>query len=275
MLVGGAATSGAIYGGKGNDVLSVAGNVIGGNVEGNSGADTITVAGTASAALVAGGKGNDTISLAAVDGGQVGGQLGADTMVVGGVLKNALVSMTNVGDPENSADLADSLTVGGSVSNSTVYAGAGADFMSVAGAMIAGEVVRRQRQRQRDSGRQPWRCGHVGLRVRTPWLLLRQMLQPFWVEPRTTRSASPVQCVIPAWWVDSVWTASPRLVSCVVRRFGAVTRRMVLAPLMVLTTSVLLPLLPRLCTATAALTACLSVVVRQLRRFMAVQITIW
>ena len=60
-------------------------------------------------------------------------------MVVGGVLKNALVSMTNVGDPENSADLADSLTVGTSVSNSTVYAGAGADFMSVDGAMIAGE----------------------------------------------------------------------------------------------------------------------------------------
>ena len=61
-----------------------------------------------------GGKGNDTIGLAAVDGGEVGGQLGADTMVVGGVLKNALVGMTNVSDPENGADLADSLTVGGS-----------------------------------------------------------------------------------------------------------------------------------------------------------------
>ena len=82
--------------------------------------------GTAKSALIAGGKGNDTISLAAVDGGNVGGQLGADTMVVGGVLKNATVSMTNVGDPENSADLADSLTVGSSVSNSTVYSGAGA-----------------------------------------------------------------------------------------------------------------------------------------------------
>ena len=62
-------------------------------------------------------------------------------MVVGGVLNNALVSMTSVGDPENSADLADSLTVGGSVSNSTVYAGAGVDFMSVSGAMIAGEFM--------------------------------------------------------------------------------------------------------------------------------------
>ena len=38
------------------------------------------------------------------------------------------MSMTSVGDPESSDDLADSLTVGGSVSNSTVYAGAGADF---------------------------------------------------------------------------------------------------------------------------------------------------
>ena len=74
-----------------------------------------------------------------MDGGNVGGQLGADTMVVGGVLKNATVSMTKVSDPENSGDLADSLTVGGCVSNSTVYAGAGADFMSVDGAMIAGE----------------------------------------------------------------------------------------------------------------------------------------
>ena len=64
----------------------------------------------------------------------------------GGVLKNALVSMTNVGDPENSADLADSLTVGSSVSNSTVYSGAGADFMSVAGAMIAGEFYGGSRQ---------------------------------------------------------------------------------------------------------------------------------
>ena len=150
-----------IYGGKGNDVLSVAGNFVGGNVEGNSGADTITVAGTASAALAAGGKGNDTISLAAVDGGQVGGQLGADTMVVGGVLKNALVSMTNVGDPENSADLADSLTVGSSVSNSTVYSGAGADFMSVAGAMIAGEVYAGSGNDSVILGGSLW-CRHLG-----------------------------------------------------------------------------------------------------------------
>ena len=198
-------------------MLSVAGNVIGGNVEGNSGADTISVAGTASAATIAGG--NDTISLAAVDGGQVGGQLGADTMVVGGVLKNALVSMTNVGDPENSDDLADSLTVGGSVSNSTVYAGAGADFMSVAGAMIAGEAYGGSGN---DSVILGGSLGGVVTLAQgaDPWWLLRQMLQPFWVEQRTTRSASPVQCVTPAWWVDSVWTASPLLVSCVVRRLG-------------------------------------------------------
>ena len=59
-------------------------------------------------------------------------------MVVGGVLERH-GEHDEVGDPENSGDLADSLTVGGSVSNSTVYAGAGADFMSVDGAMIAGE----------------------------------------------------------------------------------------------------------------------------------------
>ena len=45
---------------------------------------------------------------------------------------------------------------------------------------------------------------------------------------------------------------------------------MVVAPLMVLITSALVPLLPRLCTATAVLTACSSAVVRQLRRSMAV-----
>ena len=110
VLVGGTATSGSIFGGKGNDVLSVAGNVVGGNVEGNSAQirSRSPVRQRALMLVVC----NDTISLAAVDGGNVGGQLGADTMVVGGVLKNATVSMTNAGDPENSADLADSLTAG-------------------------------------------------------------------------------------------------------------------------------------------------------------------
>ena len=48
--------------------------------------------------------------------------------------------MSSKSDPDSSSDKADSLSVGGSMSNSTIYAGAGADNISVDSHLIAGEL---------------------------------------------------------------------------------------------------------------------------------------
>jgi hypothetical protein len=82
------------------------------------------------------------MTIGAVVGGTVGGQYGADTLIVGGNVTGAQVLMTNAADPDSSSDKADSLSVGGSMSNSTVYAGAGADNISVDLHLIAGEFRR-------------------------------------------------------------------------------------------------------------------------------------
>ena len=122
----GDATSSTLAGGKGNDSISVGGNATGGKIVGNSGADSITIAGTANAALVHGGAGNDSITVGAIVGGTAGGGLGADSLRVTGKVTGAEVLMSSKSDPNSSSDKADSLSVGGSMSNSTVYAGAGA-----------------------------------------------------------------------------------------------------------------------------------------------------
>ena len=66
--------------------------------------------------------------------------LALDTLIVSGKVTGAEVLMTSKGDPNTSSDKADSLSVGGSMSNSTVYAGAGADNISVDSHLIAGEL---------------------------------------------------------------------------------------------------------------------------------------
>ena len=48
--------------------------------------------------------------------------------------------MSTKSDPDSASDKADSLSVGGSMSNSTVYAGAGADNISVDSHLLAGEL---------------------------------------------------------------------------------------------------------------------------------------
>ena len=58
--------------------------------------------------------------------------------------------MSSKSDPNSSSDGADSLTVASSMSNSTVYAGAGADNISVNSHMIAGQLF---------AGRAPTRYG--------------------------------------------------------------------------------------------------------------------
>ena len=112
----------------------------GGQIVGNSGADSITIAGTVNTAYVTGGADNDAMTLGAVVGGTVGGQYGADTLLVNGKVTGAQVLMTSVSDPNSSSDKADSLTVAGSMSASTVYAGAGGDSISIDSHMIAGEL---------------------------------------------------------------------------------------------------------------------------------------
>ena len=75
-----------------------------------------------------------------VAGGIIGGGLGADTLIVSGSVSGAEVLMSSKSDPNSTSDEADSLSVGGSMSNSTVYAGAGADNISVDSHLIAGEL---------------------------------------------------------------------------------------------------------------------------------------
>ena len=87
--------------------------------------------GTVNSALVHGGAGNDSMTVGAIVGGTAGGGLGADTLVVSGKVTGAEVLMSSKSDPNSSSDGADSLTVNSSMSNSTVYAGAGADTISV------------------------------------------------------------------------------------------------------------------------------------------------
>ena len=164
--------------------------------------------------------------------------------------------------------------MGGSVSNSTVYAGAGADFMSVDGAMIAGEFYGGSGA---DSVLLGGSLGGVIELSDGADSLVATAANAATVLGGTENDtfSLPVQCAIPAWWVDSVWTASPLLVSCVVRRFGAVTRQMVVAPSMVLITSVWPLLLRRPFTATVVPTACSLAVTRQPHRFTAVWTMIW
>ena len=50
----------------------------------------------------------------------MGGQLGADTLLVGGNLSNAQVLLSNATDSNSSSDKADSLSVVGSVSQTTL-----------------------------------------------------------------------------------------------------------------------------------------------------------
>ena len=118
----------------------VGGDVTGGRVLGNSGADSITIAGTVNSALVHGGADNDSMTLGAVVGGTVGGGLGADTLDCqrqGDWCRSADVQLKS--DPNSTSDKADSLSVAGSMSNSTIYAGAGDDNISVDSHLIAGE----------------------------------------------------------------------------------------------------------------------------------------
>ena len=80
------------------------------------------------------------MTVGTVVGGTVGGGLGADTLIVNSSVSGAEVLMTSKSDPNSSDDKADSLSVGGSMSNSTVYAGAGTDNISVDSHLIAGEL---------------------------------------------------------------------------------------------------------------------------------------
>ena len=112
----------------------------GGQILGNSGADSITIAGTVNSALIHGGADNDSMTVGAIVGGTAGGGLGADTLIVNGKVTGAEVLMSTKGDPDSSSDGADSLSVSGSMSNSTVYAGAGGDMISVDSHLIAGEL---------------------------------------------------------------------------------------------------------------------------------------
>ena len=70
------------------------------------------------------------MTLGTVIGGTVG-NLGADTLIVNGSVSGAEILMSSKSDPNSSSDKADSLSIAGSVSNSTIYAGAGADNISV------------------------------------------------------------------------------------------------------------------------------------------------
>ena len=115
-------------------------NVTGGQILGNSGADSITINGKVNSALVHGGADNDSITLGTIVGGTVGGGLGADTLIVSSKVAGAEVLMSSKSDPNSSSDKADSLSVVGSVSNSTIYAGAGDDNMSFDSHLIAGEL---------------------------------------------------------------------------------------------------------------------------------------
>ena len=90
--------------------------------------------------LVHGGSDNDSMTIGAIVGGTAGGGLGADTLIVNGKVTGAEVLMSSKGDPNSSSDKADSLSVAGSMSNSTVYAGAGADNISIDSHMIGGEL---------------------------------------------------------------------------------------------------------------------------------------
>ena len=80
------------------------------------------------------------MTLGTVVGGTVGGGFGADTLFINSSVSGAEVLMTSKSDPNSSSDGADSLSVGGSMSNSTVYAGAGDDNISVDSHLIAGEL---------------------------------------------------------------------------------------------------------------------------------------
>ena len=141
ITASGDATTTTLAGGKGADSIEIGGNVTGGQILGNSGADSITIAGTVNSALVHGGADNDSMTLGAIVGGTAGGGLGADTLIVNGKVTGAEVLMSSKSDPNSSSDKADSLSVAGSMSNSTVYAGAGGDNISVDSHLIAGELV--------------------------------------------------------------------------------------------------------------------------------------
>ena len=80
------------------------------------------------------------MTVGAIVGGTAGGGLGADTLIVNGKVTGAEVLMSSKSDPNSSSDKADSLSVSGSMSNSTVYAGAGADNISVDTHLIAGQL---------------------------------------------------------------------------------------------------------------------------------------
>ena len=140
ITASGDATTSTLAGGKGTDSINIGGDVTGGQILGNSGADSITIAEPSTPHLVHGGADNDSITVGAVVGGTAGGGLGADTLIVNGKVTGAEVLMTSKSDPNSSSDKADSLSVSGSMSNSTVYAGAGADNISVDSHMIAGEL---------------------------------------------------------------------------------------------------------------------------------------
>ena len=81
------------------------------------------------------------MTVGAIVGGTAGGGLGADTLIVNGKVTGAEILMSSKGDPNSTSDKADSLSVAGSMSNSTVYAGAGADNISVDSHLIAGSSV--------------------------------------------------------------------------------------------------------------------------------------
>ena len=147
--------------------------------------------------LIHGGADNDSMTIGAIVGGTAGGGLGADTLIVNGKVTGAEVLMTSKSDPNSSSDKADSLSVVGSMSNSTVYAGAGGDNISVDSHLIAGELFA-------GSGADTLMVGGSlggtiemsdGADSVTAKMLMAHL---FMVELRTTPSISPVMSKIPA-----------------------------------------------------------------------------
>ena len=116
--------------------------------------------------------------------------------------------------------------------------------------------------------------GVVSLAQGAIWWRLLQMLQLCWAGRRTTRSASVVRCVTPAWW----WIRCGHIAATGQLRGSTVyggDSSDGAAPLTVQTSSALAALLSQLFTAIAAPTACSLVAMQHPRRSTAVWITIW
>ena len=150
-LFSGSASAAYATGNGGNDTIYIAGEVTSSSsVFGGQGNDQITAASTLTASYLTGNLGNDTIVVgsfakgATVFGG--GGFLfdtstdGADSLTIGGNLSASSMIQANGGN--------DTIDVTGSVLESTIYGGQGTDY-------ISGVDGDRDRQRFPDR-RKPW-----------------------------------------------------------------------------------------------------------------------